>query len=324
MEPPATFDEAVGLWIDEGPGHTAPVSKLPRAQNGRNAVMRLIRAAQTGSLKDMPVTSVLRALEAMQVRDPASAHDGCFRWYWEETKPVDTNAAFFIGMGLLVLNKARGADLDEESRQQLQQMFPPLERWFDREVKSRTFYYPNKYLGDLVCAWLLRDYSRSSVEELRAATFEATAYWQEQSWGWGEHMSDVYAKVMLNQLSVLLLYAEHLPPDVRAAFQDLAQGLLVINDAFAGGPRVPLIRGYAFQKSPHENSFRDSIYDWKRQGTLPPTSYTVDSLGYFFWERGWHDVFGAKTVSTRDHTRSLASAGTRRWPESRPTSVSAV
>jgi len=79
MENSAIFDEAVGLWISEGPGHTAPVSKLPRVHNGRNAVIRLIRAAQTGSLKEMPVAAVLRALEAMQVRDPTSEHDGCFR-----------------------------------------------------------------------------------------------------------------------------------------------------------------------------------------------------------------------------------------------------
>jgi len=223
---------------------------------------------------------------------------------------VDTNASFFIGMGLLVLDKTREADLDKESRQRLQRMFPPLERWFEREVRSRTFYYPNKYLGDLVCAWLLHDYSRRSVEELRTATLDATAYWQEQSWGWGEHMSDVYANVMLNQLSVVLLFAEHLPPEMRAAFQDLAQRLLVINDAFAGGPRVPLIRSYAFQKSPHPTSFRESIYDWKGQGMVPPTSYPADDLGHFFWERGWHDVFGAKAVHARDHAFSCFGGNT--------------
>jgi len=98
--PPKDWDEAVGLWIRRGPGHTRPVADLPQVHNGTIAANRLLDAAQRRTLATVPCLRVLQALREMQWQTPGPKF-GCFRWYWEETEPVDTNAAFFIGGPLI-------------------------------------------------------------------------------------------------------------------------------------------------------------------------------------------------------------------------------
>lgn len=95
---------------------------------GVASITRVIRMAQTGTLKDTPVVPALKALEKMQVREPGAYREGGFRWYWEEPHPAETNAAFFISLSLLILAKTRGEELHPDSRQQLHSLFPPLQR----------------------------------------------------------------------------------------------------------------------------------------------------------------------------------------------------
>ena len=258
--PPKDWDEAVGLWIRRGPGHTRPVADLPQVHNGTIAANRLLDAAQRRTLATVPCLRVLQALREMQWQTPGPKF-GCFRWYWEETEPVDTNAAFFIGGPLIVLDFAYGDQLDAESRTLLTAIFKDLKVWFDGQAPKLTTIYPNKYMADLVYAWLLTEKAGDTAGQAKLATImhQAAREWRDGHWGWGEHLSDGYCGVVIEQLSILLLLSKMLPDDLRTEYQGLLDELLAIEDAYSNRPRVPTIRSYAFDAMPVHVNFRERV-----------------------------------------------------------------
>jgi hypothetical protein len=123
----------------------------------------------------------------------------------------------------------------------------------------------------------------------------AAEYWLQGHWGWGEHLSDCYTEVMLNELSCLLLFARRLPPGLHAQYRRLFDELLAIEDAFDGGPRVPAIRTYAFLGHPGNTAYRDKIRPW-REGEVP-AAYVVSApfhFGSIFDAAGWHQLAGER------------------------------
>ena len=285
------WDAQVGLWASEGPGHTVAVRGIHRLHAGREASLRLVQAAQVGELDQIEVARVLGALRAMQVTEPGK-HQGCFKWYWEEPHPIDTNAAFFTSINLLALHFCFREELDAECQGRLDVMFADALIWFTAAVEERSIFYPNKYLGDLVCAWLLLEVT--GVEDvggaLAAAMLAAADYWQNNGWGWGEHMSDGYSAVILQELSLLLLFAQKLPEAVRARYAELLGELLGIEDAFDGGIRVPAIRSYAFAQSPAHTNYRDRVRAWDAGATALPHADRGPGLENLFFARGWHEL----------------------------------
>ena len=103
--------------------------------------------------------------------DGSSRH-GCLKWYWEEPRPVDTNAAFFTGLNLIVLQLGfpdQLERLDADARATLEAILTDLSVWFDRTLAHPSRYYPNKYMGDLVCRWLLLEALGQQAERQRVA-----------------------------------------------------------------------------------------------------------------------------------------------------------
>jgi hypothetical protein len=310
------WDPEVGLWCTDGPGHTVSVRGLTRLHPGREASLRLVQAALVGQLDRIEVARVLGALRQMQVTAPGK-HHGCFRWYWEEPEPLDTNAAFFTIINLLALHLCFRDKLDAASQGLLAAMFADARLWFVRAVEERQVYYPNKYLGDLVCAWLLLEVTGAEDTRppaplpkreggigtgggLAQAMLDAAAYWQENGWGWGEHMSDGYCAVCLQELSLLLLFAERLPEEVRRRYRALLADLLAIEDAFDGGIRVPAIRSYAFSRSPQHTNYRDRVRPWDPGAAEIPHAEHGPALENLFALRGWHDLVPSRAEAQRN------------------------
>jgi len=156
--PPKDWDEAVGLWIRRGPGHTRPVADLPQVHNG-------------------------------------------------------TIAAFFIGGPLIVLDVAYGDQLDAESRTLLTAIFKDLKVWFDGQAAKLTTKYPDKYMADVVYAWLLAEKAGDTAGQAKLATImhQAAREWRDGHRGWGERLIDGYCGVVIEQLSILLLLSKTLP-----------------------------------------------------------------------------------------------------------------
>jgi hypothetical protein len=264
--PPAwqqQWNAEIGLWTRHGAGHTAPVAEADRVHPGTTAAAQLVSAALVDRLDEVDAAAVLKALRQMQVTDGGNRH-GCLKWYWEEPRPVDTNAAFFTGLNLIMLRLAFSEQIEHlgaDARGTLDDILQDLSVWFDQTLVRPSRYYPNKYMGDLVCRWLLIEALGQETERDRVAEemLQSARYWREENWGWGEHMSNIYAGVLLDQISVLLMLSKELPEDVRQAYTDLRDDLLAIEDAYGGGPRAPLIRDYNFDRSPAHASYRERV-----------------------------------------------------------------
>jgi hypothetical protein len=274
-------------------------------------------AAQSNQLNAVDATAVLRAIRRMQVLDNGSMH-GCLRWYWEEGWPRDQNASFFTGLSLIALDRCYREQLDAGQRATLREILTDLGRYAVKESTERDFYYPNRCLGDLVCAWLIREIITPADAPIdpdgqrRQIMLDAAAYWTTNGWGWGEHLSDIYADVCLDELSLLLLLSNRLPPDVRASYKALFDQLLALDDSFGGLPRVPTLRSYAFDRSPTQVSYRDRIRPLEKGVSLagratPPMPPELGGvfqhhppLGATLYARGWHSMAPPRQPPRKD------------------------
>ncbi|MFZ4777741.1 MAG: hypothetical protein ACOYM3_20420 [Terrimicrobiaceae bacterium] len=291
------WDPAVGLWWKKGPGHTEGTHQYERLHALPNAAVRLHYFAMHHALEGVPVEEVLKAIFSKQ--DPKT---GALPWYWESTHIDDTNSAFFTGMALIALWRQHADQLSPAAQDLLRQICTGLDRHFSTSIAGPSnAYYPNKWLGDLTCAWLLGELlERDDTEATEKALREAFLYWRKKDWGWGEHMSDTYAAVLLDEMSLLLLLSKHLPADIRRDGLKLLNELLAINDAFADGPRVPALRSYAQGVSPKPDPYRERV----RPLVAVPLASLGNQLlcGPVLNDLGWH-----KLVAPRQPRRSEIS-----------------
>ncbi|MBP9911938.1 MAG: hypothetical protein KBF26_00890, partial [Opitutaceae bacterium] len=140
--------------------------------------------------------------------------------------------------------------------------------------------------------------------QLLQTTRDWCDYWRREKWGWGEHMSDIYAKVLLLELSAVLLYCHNLPRDIYGLFKAHFDDLLAIEDAYGEGPRVPVIRSYAFTESPPVQPFRACISpaparDTDRDGGPPPIIIQAPAavLGPWLLRAGWAELAGPQRAA---------------------------
>lgn len=305
------FDPALGLWSHADLTHQSVsrlLAALPRAHSLPRNAARLVVAAQLGRLAGERVDEILAAFRRLQCTDGSALH-GNFAWWAEEGRVTDTNAAFFVGLNLSVLRIRYGSSLSPGQSAIIDLMARDLHVWFTHAVAERSFHYPNKYLGDLVCAWLIHEQLELAVPaELEEAISDATTYWLEQGWGWGEHLSDIYTGVMFSQLGCLLLLARRLPPGTRGRFVRLLRELVRVERAFAGGPRVPALRSYAFAQRAAPRPFLDRVGPWRDWAdTTANTPESVVHFGYqhFFHEGKLLDLVGAETPGSSAAVRQL-------------------
>jgi hypothetical protein len=318
------FDPRVGLFIQENYGHTIDTRESSSVHNVINSSTRLLIAAQLGTLDSFPGGAVLTAIRRSQhlIED---GRYGCIRWYWEDSAPHDTNAAFFAGLNMIVLKCQYADALSTLENQTLTAILRDLATWFDRHTHSLEYaYYPNKFLGDLVCAWLLREIhgrcDDADAVNLLHIIRESAVYWRDYHWGWGEHLSDPYAAIMLDQLSALLLLSRKLPEDIRALYLGLFKDLLRIDDVFFGGPRVPTIRNYLFGAPAPHVSYRDTVRWWTSAADACLNREEIPHMfktpyGRVFSKLGWHELAGfrAPLNDNRVSVKCLHGACAEAW-----------
>jgi len=127
--------------------------------------------------------------------------------------------------------------------------------------------------------------------------------------------------VLLNELSAVLLYGRSVPSETRSDFFGLFENLMAINDTYGQGPRVPVIRSYAFSGSAEVLSYREFIRSIPNDADLQATSI-VSNLGglYGAWYHrdGWLEMAPPKqdtsswiTVPCRDD--AVARARVKPW-----------
>jgi hypothetical protein len=241
----AKYDPEWEMLRSEGPGHTDEVRGLASVHDGRATAewLALRYMLHGASESELPV---IEALARMQVTKENDNKFGCSRWYGEETKPADTNAAFFIARLLVVRwmlepNVAKGP-----VGALLLPYFKRSAVWFAHECKNPILYYPNKIISDGCLSYALAHILNDNDLLATAESFldRWCTYTEKRGWGWGENTSLGYAGVMLDAFWLALYF---LPAgDLRKRILAL-QDELIENLAFhAPNHPVPGIRSYNF------------------------------------------------------------------------------
>ncbi len=316
------FDEEVGLWwfSDEGVGgHTSAVVNLPRSHCGTISFLRLLVALQTNKLNELNVKKILEGVKQTQLTEGENA--GEFLWYLEEDHIEDEHATFFNGIAMCAIYGTYRDRFTSEELSLLEDMLKGTYQAFIKHIKHHNRFYPNEYLGDLVCGWLIGEWFGFEGNDRKMIANEFTLLeklWFKKGWGWGEHLSDVYGCICLDELSLILLLAKDLPEPARKSLENLFAELMEIDDLFISGPRVPTIREYSFLQAPEGIDYRSLIKPVPPNATFRPqktsagsrlpsacTPYqvitgealpTADNsdlwlpLGGVFYELGWHKI----------------------------------
>jgi len=238
------WDSELGLWIGD--------AKYNRTGHGiRNNAKMLVEAGILGLLERVPAETVLGKLR--QAQETNGQLRGNFWWAWEDGKVTDRNSGFFTTIQLLALKHEFEDQLSSAGRADLEQMLGEAEHWFAHKVlpvEEKKLRYPNAYLGDAVCLWLIREHA-GTLDSAYGRTFrKILAWYRDNHWGWGEHLSDIYAKVCQRELTALLMWSKELDDDARCLATELMRELMTIDTVFDGGPRVPTLRCYSMEKSP--------------------------------------------------------------------------
>lgn len=303
------FDRETGLWRQFHAGHTAPTASLDSVHSGPDSASLLLIAAQLGNLRNLPSGQILAALEDLQATTDGP-HLGCFRWYAEDPEVIDSNAAFFIGLNLIVLQIAFADQLDQTARDRLARMLERMRHWFARELEAGLRYYPNKFLGDVVCHWLLLEILGQDTKPFETLMEDTARYYLDSPWGWGEHLSDPYTTILLDELSCLLVLARKLPAKLFARYREMLRNLLTLEDFFDGGPRVPTVRSYAFAHAPSHHNYRSSVRRWTSPDRARHNPEQLSHLlkfnfGPLFYEAGWHELAGAPATGENPRIRRV-------------------
>ena len=284
------WDGDVGLFLlpPEKRGHTLDSFGKMNLHALPDSVSFMIHAAQTGRLDEINVPRILAKIAECQYTDDEKR--GSIKWYWEDGEKSDGNAPFFISVGLIPLRKYYSKELGEECVRLIDEIFSGVLNHYLKHFEAISCYYPNAFMGDVIFAWLINEILGGKENEhlLLNVLNEAGKYWIEENWGWGEHMSDGYSKVCCVESSMLLLMSEGLPDTTRRIYATALSQLLEIEELYAGEPRVPTIRSYAFEKTPKTLPYRQTIREWE-----PDEDVVISNLaqiGPLLNKLGWHDI----------------------------------
>ncbi len=253
------------------PGHTHETLNIPNPACGRETAVYMILARISGDMDATEGVAVLQALESLVVEDTASEHYGCMRWFDEETKVGDTNAAFFTLMPYLVLKAVSPESLSEAEWDQVTGICRACLPWFVKEGKEPHWYYPNKVISDVAILWgVAHALGESEWMDLASSFAEDwIRYTRERGWGWGENMSLGYIPVILVAFRYLILSGEG--QSWQQDFLELEEELLEMARFCDGKECVPSIRSYNFSGGEEYGS----VLQWVIGNPAYPDDYIV-------------------------------------------------
>jgi hypothetical protein len=185
-------------------------------------------------------------------RDSSSSPPGGLTFYHEEPVNHDQNAAFFTGLPLALLWTHYRDALPPDAKSLLKSILTDLGLHLASKLKEDRSFYPNAYLGDLIVLLLVAHAAgdQTTVQSILPRLDALFSLYSTNGWGWGEDISDIYSKILSDQLSILIFLTPNIPPATQNAALSLLNHLLKIADFFHPGPRVPAIRTYDFLNSP--------------------------------------------------------------------------
>lgn len=246
-----------GLVRSKGPGHTRG-AQCPVVHSGRLTAEMYVLGRATGRLCEAEGLTILKALSSLQTLDDAGNPDalpkidpgsqyGAFRWYQEEDRIWDTNAAFFICMPLIIHRLTLSECFSSAEIALMDEMLALAAHWFAHECDHAIYYYSNKILSDGAALSAIAQLTNSAPYLEKAQRFfeKWLDYTDRRGWGWGENTSLGYNDVILPALRVaaMTIGNEHIAQRLEALIESQKRFF-----SFYDGHEVcPSIRTYNYE-----------------------------------------------------------------------------
>lgn len=237
--------------IQTGKGHTAEANKHEICHCGRLSSAWYAALALGGKLDDTKGIDILLALEELQDKNENSRTYGCSRWYAEETRIADTNAAFFLQLPLLMVMLFDRHLIPESHAKVINRMFNRAVHWYTRALENPIYYYSNKILSDgAMLIGIAKITEDKEAFEVGLGFFEKWLdYTEKDGWGWGENMSFGYNNVIFAAFKTAMLSLGD--SEREQAISRRIQGVIDEQKAlfkyFKGYEFTPAIRNYNFE-----------------------------------------------------------------------------
>ncbi len=237
-----------GLVIRPEPGHTKDAARGDSCHCGRTTSTYFCHRAVCGVLSEAQAEEILSGIEGLQIVDQGSPQYGGFRWYGEDERINDSNAAFFILMPMATTLFLAPDAFSGAVRERVMGLLTRGGHWFAHELRTPILYYSNKILSD---GGLMAGIgSLTGNEQWRANSVAFFRKWldytHQRGWGWGENTSLGYNTVIFYAIG-LALRALGAFPEGREVCERLRGVLRDQLDYFAyhdGYEPVPQIRTY--------------------------------------------------------------------------------
>ena len=203
-----------GLVRSKGPGHTRG-AQVEVIHSGVITSRNYVLGRAVGKLTKDDGLRILSALRRLQVtqgmenpdalpRLDAGAQLGAFRWYLEEDRIWDTNAAFFICMPLITPRLLLPECFSEEETAVIDETLAFAGNWFYHECQHAIYYYSNKILSDGAALSAIARLTGNEAYRRMAVEFfgKWLDYTEQRGWGWGENTSLGYNGVIFPALRI--------------------------------------------------------------------------------------------------------------------------
>jgi len=271
------------LILQTGSGHTEGVCDLNQVHPGRNSAVLYTAGRLSGRIGSKAGISILREIRKLQVRDTESAFYGCFRWYREESRVYDTNAAFFT-LEPLVVCMLRATDvITDEEKNIIIDMLEVSSKWFSDECGNPILFYTNKIISDGAMLGAIGSLTgnKEIIEKARGFYEKWLDYTEKRGYGWGENMSLGYNSVILRAFSIILATVSD--DSLADRFKRQEKFILDIFRFHNGHEFVPTIRSYNVAGDPSPWSIAYNLAGVRGFGYLDseksPVNKDVDSIG---------------------------------------------
>ena len=284
------WDDKIGLFLlpPGKSGHTLDCFNQKNLHSLPDSVSFMIYAAQVGRLDEIDNYRILENIRKCQFTD--CERRGQIKWFLEDRDKTDGNASFFICTGLIPLRKYFSSELGDKCNLLIDEIISETLHHSMKKFDQCSCYYPNSFLGEIAFAWIINEMcgQENNDEFLLKTLNDSIRYWNEENWGWGEHMSDCYSPICCYVISMLLLMSNRLPEYTREMYLEALSKLLEIEDIYGAKPRVPAIRSYSFIESPKVFPFRQEIREWQPEENIIINN--LPAIGPILTRLGWHDM----------------------------------
>ncbi|MBN2853449.1 MAG: hypothetical protein JXQ23_12005 [Clostridia bacterium] len=245
MEKPVIED---GLVLKAGHGHTIETAHLSKFHAGRDTASAFVLGKVTGSISQGEGLKMLDAISQLQITDSESDMYGAFRWYLEETRPNDTNAAFFTLAPLAIIKLFYPECLSESEAYLIDNMLNHSFHWFSKECKNAILFYTNKIVNDGALLTAISKFTGNDDHKKQSRDFlnKWLNYTEKRGFGWGENLSITYNTVTLQGFAIIkkALDENYEDNSIKLRFEKIENEILDIFRFNNGYEFVPAIRSY--------------------------------------------------------------------------------